>query len=96
MIECSPPTLCHMSHVTCHMSHVTCHVFCVNIVSNLEFFSSYLPGPAPSHHPLWNPVAFLAAPDEREISKPCPPNIGQGDNSNGRTTKVAVLPAWEV
>ena len=33
MIECSPPTTCHISHVACHvshvtsnMSHVTCHV----------------------------------------------------------------------
>ena len=24
--ECSPPTMCHMSHVMCHVAHVTCHV----------------------------------------------------------------------
>ena len=48
----------------------------------------HYPAPLP---PLWNPVAFLAASDEREISKPCPPNIGQGDNSKGRTTMVVVL-----
>ena len=24
--ECSPPTICHVSHVTCHMLHVTCQV----------------------------------------------------------------------
>ena len=24
--ECSPPTKCHMSHVSIHVSHVTCHV----------------------------------------------------------------------
>ena len=25
--ECSPPTMCHMSHITCHMSRVTCLLF---------------------------------------------------------------------
>ena len=24
--ECSPPTMCHMSHVTGQVSHVTCHM----------------------------------------------------------------------
>ena len=24
--ECSPPQMCHVSHVTCHVSHVTCHM----------------------------------------------------------------------
>ena len=24
--KCSPPFMCHMSHVMCHMSRVTCHV----------------------------------------------------------------------
>ena len=29
MRECSPPQMCHMSHVTCHISCVMCHVSCV-------------------------------------------------------------------
>ena len=24
--ECSPPSMCHMSHVTCYVSRFTCHV----------------------------------------------------------------------
>ena len=24
--QCSPPHICHVTHVTCHMSHVTCHM----------------------------------------------------------------------
>ena len=27
--ECSPPTMCQISHITCHLSHVMCHVSCV-------------------------------------------------------------------
>ena len=27
--ECSPSTMCHMSHVKCHLSGVTCQVSCV-------------------------------------------------------------------
>ena len=27
MRECSPPTMCHISHVKCHVSDVTCHSF---------------------------------------------------------------------
>ena len=34
--ECSPPSMCQMSHVTCHMSYITCHMshvkFCVSLV----------------------------------------------------------------
>ena len=39
--ECSPPTMCHMSHDTCHVSHVRCHVSGVTChVSHVRFFSS--------------------------------------------------------
>ena len=38
--ECSPPTMCHMSHVTFHMSHVRCQVSGVTSqVSHVSFFS---------------------------------------------------------
>ena len=40
--ECSPPTMCHMSHVWCHMSGVTCPVSCVFFSSS--FFSGQIGG----------------------------------------------------
>ena len=38
MRECSPPTLCHMSHVRFYMSHVMCHVACVRCQVSGVFF----------------------------------------------------------
>ena len=36
--EWSPPSLCHISHVTCHVSHVTCHITHVTRYVSQEFF----------------------------------------------------------
>ena len=39
MRECSPPQMCHVSHVTCHVSCVTCHVSRVTChMSRVTFF----------------------------------------------------------
>ena len=45
--ECSPPSMCHMSHVMCHMSCVTCngpHVTChtSHITHNFIYFIYFL------------------------------------------------------
>ena len=29
LIQCSPPPVCHMSHVMCYASYVMCHMSCV-------------------------------------------------------------------